>query len=905
MIRKCIQRGTIIVCFLGCIGAFGQTFAIQSRSTPGGDILRLDQTLTVTYNVTSSGSERVIPVLRPSDPGLADSISVTWQDTTATNSLSALTFKIHLYNDTELCSNTIPFELLFYSEEFNGAQTASGSSGDLEFDTTGGDQVSLTHLIVETQPLPWPLSNSSSSTHFFIPYNVAPDVIANPNNRIFFWVDYYLAGRTWTEQFDFFNIDLDSSGCKLSAPAYLDGFPQVSGEVVDATGPTTIPVTLAPLGGASNNSPLGLGINVLDVTDLQISVPACGNTLRESLDFSSGGQIVWRYSGFGMVVRRFAFYVGTIGACDAQSTIFGSPPSPTTFQVEDFFLSSLGDVNATLTVPSAWRSGNQLNSDLRVQWFLRTDGYMASVGGESRELDLVGSVARSIDTPADYFLEARIRRTTGEEVSTNSRGYNHNLNYTVEPHTFQRAEQEAITGTTADEYLDPGEIVHLPVQVTENDGATLTNLTADHGLVIDDNGNGVIDGDDIFLTNDEMNPEGTNLRFQALQQTGTGSSRTLTLPFELLTTTGMPTIWFYVDVDYDANGITSTYRRYTSALQLNREVSSRPFAYDFAVGAGSDWIVNNDASTANSGAWAYDDDLSKWVGNGGTDVDNSDDLYRFSSPIFPLGTTSHVEFRHFPDFTFNQSAGMLEYRTRLAMSTWNPWVNLISTFCPDCDYLNDSPFPTTPDSYFSGRQVWMSDDGAGLPRFVNVDIPTIPGRDEIQFRFVFGDPSLVDTDRSSGDTHWEVDCFTYQSIGLGADNIFGVDLTQPTQNVCDDPGFQFEAFAPIDVEQLTFEWYESLSDLYNDVSNGEIDGAAGALVPFTPTVDGTYTYYARIKYLGTERIMPLEVIKDDTCIIAQCLTQDDAIALIKTDVAANWPAVSVNAGVTLVNLICP
>lgn len=917
--RSSVRSIAILAFLTFCAGSFAQTFTVNGRTTPGGDLLKLDQSLRVVYNVTASGlTQPVVPELVVTNASLAESVNVTWEGTSAVTSLSNLAFNIHVYDDDTLCSQTLNFELRFYSSQFTGYIVANPTSSSLmQFDTTGGGQIVLTDTIADTQTLPWPLTSNSQSNHFLQLGNVPQATILNPENRIYFWADYNLAGQAWGSQFLFFLYQLDNQGCALNASIDIGTMPQVEGEVVDATVTPNETLELAPLGGAGSGPTLGLGINIFDVTDINPADPDCASSVRQSIDYSAGGifNLVWNYAGINTTVRRFGLFVGQVGGCTALVDNFGTPPAAGSFRVDDFYLSSYGNVEATLEVPAAWGSGGTLGSDFRLTWYLRTDSSAQVLGGETQDLDLSVNTSLNIENPEDYYLEARIRHTGSDAmVSTISRDYNHNIAYDLQSISFQRGEQIAITGGAQDSYLDPGEILGVPLQLTVPGGGSLPTLGFEHGLVIDANANGTVDASDTFLTGDSASAGGVNIRFIPRQVTGGSSSTNVTLFYELLTAHTLPDVWFYLETERtDGGGTTSTYRRYFSlqdefglTRDLNAEITTELYSYDFGQGSGApDWSATvSTTPNGTSGSWEYGTSDGAWIGDGGTHVSNADEAYRLASPVFPIGADSNVNFQHLPQFSFNQSGGMLQFRARTAGGAWTQWDNFVDNYCSSCGYYNSIPFPSLPSSILSDEMVWMSNEET--TQSVSVDIPNSLGnlRDELQLRFVFADPSLVDTGRSDGPTHWEVYNFNYQTTRLTEDNIFGIDFDQLEWDACDDPRLEFESWAPVGVNDLTFEWYASLDDLYDDVSTGDIPGAAGASVPFNPSTNGTYTYYVRVKYLGTERIVRVIVNHTEVC-TNTCITMEEAVDIIRSDASVSWPGVKkVTDCVSVVNRIC-
>lgn len=907
--------------FLACYGAvFGQTFTVNSRTTPSGELLKLDQSLTVIYNVTATGlTQPVIPVLRPTNGSLANSISVTWNGTSATSSLTNLSFNIHLYNNTSLCGQAIDFELVFYSSQFSGSRTATPNSSSLmRFSSTAGGQITLTHKIIDTPTLPCPLSSVSPSTYFMSPTGVTQTVINDPNNRIYFLADYNLAGASWHSQFNFFLYALNGNQCTLNASIDLNSFPIVSAEITDQTVSPARTIVQAPVGGAGSCGLNDHGYNLFDVTNLDPVDSDCATTVRQSIDYHTGSgiyQLFWSYGGFAAVVRKFSIYVGQEGSCSALVNNFGAPPAASDFRVEDFYISSFGNVQASLTVPTGWGSNGTLNSNYRVTYYLRTDSGMTALGSETQSLDVTFNTAQTITTPANYFIEARIRKTdTNAVVSTTSSAYRHIINYAVQTVSFSKAEQAAIGGGV-DHFLDPGETVSLPVLLTSSDGSNLPTLNALSGVVIDTNANNAVDGSDTVLVSNTPTVGGLNVRLLPVQFPAGTTSRTATLSYELLTSPTTPAVWFFSDITRtDSNGTTSTFRQYLSLRQLlsdvrdlNGQNTAEEYAYDFGSSSGTpDWTTTDTfPSGSNSGSWLYSSPSFgrvAWVGNGGTLAAYSSEILSLVSPWLPLGDSTSVDFSHLPQFSFNQSGGILEYRSRNNAGV-TQWSNLVDDYGPS-GVLNEFPFPENPPSYLSGKKVWMSNESQS--ESVTVNIPDSLGdlRNDVQFRFLFMDPSLADTGRSDGPTHWEVYDFTYNTIRLTTDNIFGVDEAQLTWDACDSPRIVLKQTAPISSANLTFEWYSSLDNLYNGISAGNTPGSTGLDVPFEPTVNGTYNYYVRIKYLGTERIIPVVVNKTEVCTNV-CITREDAQFLITTESAIHWPDVkNITDCILVVNRIC-
>ena len=184
--------------------------------------------------------------------------------------------------------------------------------------------------------------------------------------------------------------------------------------------------------------------------------------------------------------------------------------------------------------------------------------------------------SQEILTPGDYFLEARIKRvSTNSWVSTGNRSYNHNLEYSVPQSQiqYQRAEQDFSAGlSNPDDYFDPGEILIIPLAVTDPDNGLLSEAMLSTGFVLDRNGNQQIDNEstDLFITNpNQPNPGGINIQIDQPFAAAKMSQETFNLPYLLLSAPERRDLWFFVDSRHiGENGTASTYRRYISLFEL-------------------------------------------------------------------------------------------------------------------------------------------------------------------------------------------------------------------------------------------------------------------------------------------------------------------------------------------------
>ena len=762
---------------------------------------------------------------------------------------------------------------------------------------------------------------------FMFGHAIPSSLINNPNLRIYWYIDYFTHGIDFRTMFSFFLSALAPNGvCFLDVRNEIFLTPNnyyVGGTIFDNTvAGDPIQIIPAPLGGAGQlPSDVRQGVNLFDITDITLDL--CGNQRPfQVLDLISNGDrnTSFEPQGTDVIIRDVRIYVGLQGTCSPRQVNFGAPPSPANFRVEDFFISSIGEVDAQLTVPSAWRSNaTTLTNDFRVTWFLRGGGNLIPLGASSRNLTIsTRAAAGQILVPANYFVEARITRTANNSwVSTRNRDYNHNLAYSVLTNQVEiiRPEQNFITGQPElDAYFDPGETIRVPYQVTDPDNSALSASNLSSGFVLDQNGNNQIDDEstDLFVTNPNfVNPTGVNMRIIPPVNFTRATQATFALAYELLYAPNRDSLWFFVDSNHvNGNGTTSSYRRYIKldevANAINGQDTQVSVQFNFENNQGNGWFVDNQGRTGGLG-WQYGQ--GPWVGNGGSLPQNADDLYSLISPGLPIGVSSTVCFYHTPEFTFNQSGGLLEYRFLNAagapISLWQDFPTAASTH----DIYDPIPFPDNFNSYLSGKDVWMGMDRSS--RLEEVDIldsffsGVTSGEDRLQLRFVFQDPSL-DPLRSDGPTRWEVSSLDYGTRLFLVDNVFGVDLEKLDYDGCDEiPALIFTALPPgVTVGDLEFDWFENLSSLHN---GSFVVG--GPQLPFVPlTNDEQYFVRARFTHpttlLVTERVIPLSVVNAAGCTL-QCLTMVDAIDRVLTDVSVSWPASkTITDCVEILNLIC-
>jgi len=403
-----------------CLPALGQTFHVTHRSTSGEGYLLLDQNLIVTYQVNASGlSDSVVPKLVPVNAGQASGLSATWLGTSATTNLSNLQFAIHLYDEVALCGEEVAFDLYFESPGFPNAIKATTAQSTLtRFSTSVGQGAVLDLLVSGTTEIWNPISGVSSESLY--KRNIPPGTLEDPQNRIYLYTDYNLNG--WDPDVAFiYMLFAISPDCYINFSDHVYGETRYVPEVFDATGSgDPVPINIDVLGG-SGSSYTTPAINVFDVTSVRI--PNCSNqAVPDVLDYTPNHnyELAYFYGGnLGVILRDYRLYLGRDSGCFPLSFSFGSAPS-SNFSVVDFSTTQSGDLDGRLDVPSEWGSSTLLDADFRVSWFLRGDGYLFPLQGESRDLLLETSLPSTVRDGV-YALEARVRNIdTDDIVSTSS-----------------------------------------------------------------------------------------------------------------------------------------------------------------------------------------------------------------------------------------------------------------------------------------------------------------------------------------------------------------------------------------------------------------------------------------------------------------------------------------------------
>ncbi len=162
----------------------------------------------------------------------------------------------------------------------------------------------LTMLLVDSPPLPWPLTGVSPTQHFLF----ATDYTLAPDDHVYLLADYWLANATIEQQFPIMLYQLNPNFCSLSLGADLDESEMLTVPVYDLDG---APIPMSPYGGYGVYLD-DVGINMWDITDIDPVDSDCASTVRDSIDYPPGVlyNLIWQYEGFGAQVRAFQLYVG-------------------------------------------------------------------------------------------------------------------------------------------------------------------------------------------------------------------------------------------------------------------------------------------------------------------------------------------------------------------------------------------------------------------------------------------------------------------------------------------------------------------------------------------------------------------------------------------------------------------
>ena len=397
-----------------------------------------------------------------------------------------------------------------------------------------------------------------------------------------------------------------------------------------------------------------------------------------------------------------------------------------------------------------------------------------------------------------------------------------------------------------------------------------------------------------------------NINIGAIDQIG--STNVFTLPFELLYVPSDQIVWLFVQGDDVVNGVSSTFRRYLNITELGFTFNNSQASFNSDFGLGNGGFADASETSRVAGSWTYSSATSRWRGIGGTAPQDAQDLLILESPTYPIGRNVDVSIDHQPDFTFNQSGGVIEYRFTDASDTpETAWADFVTVAQPGGGVYDGFPFPSNILSYFDGRDLFMGLDNSRRTDTMNSVPDSLfngfqAGVNRIQFRFLFQDPSLSPEApvRSSGNTAWNIYSFNYSLLQVKTDNIYNVDLDNLEFTSCaQTPQLTFLSGAPSGV---TYRWYRDLTALYKDEGQDE----NSPLLPFTPQTDDEL-YFVRVISTGIDQepIYPIRVIDGQFCQV-NCIQPAEVLNQVLTDLAIRWPSEeNILSYIEVINRTCP
>ena len=826
--------------------ALAQTFTVSSRV--GGDQLVLDDTLQVTFTVQMTGASSTLSNVLPSlAPPACSVINVSGKDISifstsyvgykngattveaavpswTSGTSKELVFNVHLYDNvmggqsicTNLCTGQIEF-IIGFTWQGQSTTVLGGSSNNLRFLRPDENVVNIVErashmaiplpnggLIAHSDEFPWPLAG----------VNPLQTNLTNPDTKIYLALDWYTFGFSPTSMFDFFIYPF-SRTCSINHLHISTGQVQLyNGTLVDTTGlvagTTNGVVPLAPPGGAGNvGAPDGSGWNFYDLSSFN---PTCGS-VRTAIDYSNPPYSIIFDLFRTAVIREVALFIGVQGSCQPLTFAFG-PPSPE-FEITEFHTDSRGNIRATANAPTLWKTGADLSSSYAIDWYARTNQSitkLTDINSDGVKLTLDVDAAFAITD--DLVIEARVRHiASNDSVSTISAV--NGFSYALGGFGFLNAETPI-----ADSFLDPGETLVLPYQVTNESGDTAFSVSVEVGV------------DPAVST--EAFPQNS-----AIPATLTDTQQVVSnLSYELFAAPACDQSFFYVEVSHVRGSLTTSYREYFSVGTNCENTNVTEFR------SLSNWTPAPSAKAGVSG-WTYN---NGWFG----EADNASQLYTLQSPVVRTGAFPSFDLTHLPNLPLNLAGGVLEYSVSPNGSTsWSSWQDLvlqIETF-EAIQIYHSLVFPNTISSSIANRRVWMHLNPPVSPLIlsgeqINPNLINPLVDKYIRFRFAFQAPYL-DQNRSTSPS-WEISDFTFKSQQPFFDNVLGaLDLTF----------FSCETWAvELSVaDSYSAEWYESLGDLY-----------AGTPSYTTQSVNNVVTWDLSIPNLTVDTTIYLRVVSDTT-----------------------------------------
>jgi hypothetical protein len=892
LVRKVSLIFAVLVCATPSI--WSQTLTVLNESTGFSNFNFRDTSVEVRVVVRLSSADtltNIVPTLNPpacaqyqgapllatSYMGYLNGASVVQGalPSLAQNNNATFVFNIHYFaGDETICDTTFPcpndlfsFDLSYTHSGSTAPIAANQSSGLLEF----GGAIDGGFSIV--QEVGTSTRNSQSCTRVngeiippfqFLGLDVT--VVNDPASRVLIGVDWDAHLETlpqgFLEALDVFDIPVGPS-------RIVDLYNLVTQEgvtMLDPTEPiidinTNFSYNLATqLGGdgevlGPTDPNCGLQFwNFFDVTDKDLkNAPgvkiknSLGIWSNEFLSLDRGSQIIHH--------RETAVFLAYPNDCSVRD---GLGSSLRDFEINSLVFNDDQTVDVDLTVPDAWLgTNNNLLNGYTLSWFYRNNETFSPasiVTGTNQMTSVTLSVPFS--EPGEFSIEARVTRTVANDtdpvVSVVSDA--HDLAYLQTALlSFENAEVNDTGGPAADDYLDPGEIMTFPIQITNNGDETLSNISLTLGSPTA--------GIELSMSAAPA-AEGITAGDFSLAP---GQSTEFDISLFLISSDlECQEIEYFYDVAYtNSAGFQTSYRESFVIFVNCEEVEtfyslSSTWTPQECFGDPVCTDSNCNGSTIFSSAtadWTYNVAGNSWTG---TSLLTTKYL-ELLSPVFPVGLNSRIEMNHLPSFLFRLAGGIVEYRNcssagNCESSDWQDLVLELESVTGQ-SYYNASIFPALDsfqDNIIGDRRVFHD-----ISTTQNIEATlsnTVFNSNFVQFRFVFQNRTL---NGGNAPGTWTINNFDYISLQPLEDNLF--DLPTVSLAPCPEPF----TFVPGISGNYQFAFYTSIEDLVDGSPPDTINttGIWDYPIPLSST-----TYYAVVTDLdtGVQRIWPMQANNEQT-----------------------------------------
>ncbi|QTD48393.1 hypothetical protein [Sulfidibacter corallicola] len=511
------------------------------------------------------------------------------------NTTQSLTFNIHMVDNSFMCPDlgpaNLPADCLTFEVGFTHAANpnlvfASDSSNQLRFSNPPADGIRVVDVISDTNPAPrtegggCSLYNSSSWTVPIRDQGLNRSQVDNTSYRLFLGIDWNLnvnnvpSGENleWWNGLASFQYPLGNSYYDLWVALVREEIAMIdpSTQIFDASN------RLFPqreLGGHGLFNQIDCDSetwNFFDITEQEVN----GQTVREVLTSPVSIPVRFQQRNTRVNFRSAALYVMNVNGC-TQASAFGDIANLNAFQFTQFAMDEDGNAEAAVSVPAAWRSGNQLTGSYTIEWYYRqTDSFARATrigGGTTDPRALSTDLSLPSGEPGEYQIEARIKHSSGAVISVVSPAHGLTYQSLVEP-LFLDAEDPI-----ADTYLDLGEILEQPFSFRNDTGANATvRITlgsvspADAQIAFGTDSQGLVHG--ACADSRQVISVGVN----------NGSTLNLGLWYRLLQLSReCESLRFSIDVAYTQGSFTSSYKQTFSVLGNCQDEAAKWFESDF------------------------------------------------------------------------------------------------------------------------------------------------------------------------------------------------------------------------------------------------------------------------------------------------------------------------------------